>query len=124
MNLHVENVERCECVFHQGQMWVKLELALCLLLLMILQLYHLPPSLPSPVSSTSCLFTHCQPLNDSCCAVLLCFSRYCTVSLEMFSILFLSVFMYYLCEKHCKAITVQYHIADCVSWVPRLLCQI
>ena len=28
--------------------------------------------------------------------------------------------MYYLCEKHYKAITVQYYIADCVSWIPRL----
>ena len=28
--------------------------------------------------------------------------------------------MYYLCEKHYKAITVQYYIADCVSWTPRL----
>ena len=28
--------------------------------------------------------------------------------------------MYYLCEKHYKPITVQYYIADCVSWVPRL----
>ena len=28
--------------------------------------------------------------------------------------------MYYLCEKYCKLITVQYYIADCVSWVPRL----
>ena len=28
--------------------------------------------------------------------------------------------MYYLCEKYFKPITVQYYIADCVSWVPRL----
>ena len=28
--------------------------------------------------------------------------------------------MYYLCEKYYKPITVQYHIANCVSWVPRL----
>ena len=28
--------------------------------------------------------------------------------------------MYYLCEKYYKYITVQYYIADCVSWVPRL----
>ena len=25
----------------------------------------------------------------------------------------------YLCEKYYKLITVQYYIADCVSWVPR-----
>ena len=28
--------------------------------------------------------------------------------------------MYYLCEKYYTHITVQYYIADCVSWVPRL----
>ena len=28
--------------------------------------------------------------------------------------------MYYLCEKYYKPATVQYHIADCISWVPRL----
>ena len=28
--------------------------------------------------------------------------------------------MYYLCEKYYKPITVQYYIADSVSWVPRL----
>ena len=28
--------------------------------------------------------------------------------------------MYYLCEKYYKPIIVQYYIANCVSWVPRL----
>ena len=28
--------------------------------------------------------------------------------------------MYYLCEKYYKPNTVQYYIANCVSWVPRL----
>ena len=28
--------------------------------------------------------------------------------------------MYYLCEKYYKPITVEYYIADCISWVPRL----
>ena len=28
--------------------------------------------------------------------------------------------MYYLCEKYYTSITVQYYIANCVSWVPRL----
>ena len=28
--------------------------------------------------------------------------------------------MYYLCEKYYKPITVQYAIANCVIWVPRL----
>ena len=78
-----------------------------------------PSALPSPTSS-SCLFTRCQPLYASCYTVLLYFSRYCTVRLKMFS-LFLCLFVtYYLCEKYYKPITVQYCIADCVSWVPRL----
>ncbi|CAI9155259.1 unnamed protein product [Rangifer tarandus platyrhynchus] len=29
-------------------------------------------------------------------------------------------FMYYLCGKYYKPITVQYYIADCVNWVSRL----
>ena len=28
--------------------------------------------------------------------------------------------MYYLCEKYYKPMTVEYYIADCISWVPRL----
>ena len=28
--------------------------------------------------------------------------------------------MYYLCENYYKTITVQYYIAHCVAWVPRL----
>ena len=52
-------------------------------------------------------------------AVVLYFSRYCTVRLNMFYFLCL-FFMYYLCERCYKPITVQYYIADCVSWVPRL----
>ena len=33
---------------------------------------------------------------------------------------FVFVFMYYLCEKYYKPITVQYYIANCISWIPRL----
>ena len=36
----------------------------------------------------------------------------------MFS--FFIFFMYNLREKYFKPITVQYYIASCVSWVPRL----
>ena len=28
--------------------------------------------------------------------------------------------MYYLCEKYCQPILVQYYIANCVNWVPRI----
>ena len=75
-NLQVENFQRCERAFHQHQAWVKLQLGLCLLLLTILQLYHLPPPLPPPISNSSCLFTRFQPLYASCCTVLF---SYCTI---------------------------------------------
>ena len=78
----------------------------------------LPTSSPSPASN-SCLFSQCQPLNASCKIVLLYFSRYCTVRLEM-SIFCVCSFMYYLREKYYKPITVQYYIADHVNWIPRL----
>ena len=69
----------------------------------------------------SCLFTQCQPLYASCCTVLPYFSRYCTVRLKCFIFCVCLFFMYYLYEKYCKPIiTVQYYIADCVSWVPKL----
>ena len=38
----------------------------------------------------------------------------------MFYFVCLIVFMYYLCEKYYKPITVQSYIADCVHRVPRL----
>ena len=43
---------------------------------------------------------------------------YCTIKNVFF--IFCLFCMYYLCEKYYKPITVQYYIADCVSWVPRL----
>ena len=38
----------------------------------------------------------------------------------MFSLFLCLSVMYYLCEKYYKPIPVQYYIAYCVSWVPRL----
>ena len=62
----------------------------------------------------------CQPLYASCCTVLLYFSRYCTVRLKMFVFCVSFSYMYYLCEKYYTPVTVQYYLADGVSWVPRL----
>ena len=79
---HVElNPARNQNLCHQHQVWVTLQLALQLLVLMTLQLYHLPPPLSPPISNSSCLFTWCQPLDASCCTVLLYFSRCCTVKI-------------------------------------------
>ena len=83
--------------------------------LTILQLYRLPPQLLPPVGNPSCLFARCQPLYARCCAELLYFPRYCTVRLNMFYFACL-FFMYYLCKKYYKPITIQYYIVDCVSW--------
>ena len=68
--LQVANFQSCEHAVHQSQVWVKSQLALWLLLLMIIQLYHVPPSLPPPVSNSSGLFTQCQSLYANCCTVL------------------------------------------------------
>ena len=106
-NLQAVNFERCKCAFHQRQAWVKLHLALRLLLLVILQPYHLPTSSPSFISNSSCLFARCQPLWSCCCTELVCFPGYCTAELKMFSLLsaFVCLLMY-LSEKYYKPITV------------------
>ena len=49
------------------------------------------------------------------------FSRYCTVRLKKFFVfVFMYVYMYHSCKNYYKPIAVQYYIAGCVSWVPRL----
>ena len=61
-----------------------------------------------------------MPQYASCCTVLLYFSRYYTVRLKCFIYFLHLFFMYYLCEKYYKSVTVQSYVASCVSWVPRL----
>ena len=90
---------------------MKLQLALHLPLLTILQLYHLPPPFPPPVSNSS----PCRPAVVRYYCV---FQGNCTIRLKMLNFCFF--LMYYLCEKSYKPITVLYYIADCVNWVPRL----
>ena len=112
-NLHIVNFQRCKRVFHQCQVWVKLQLALHLLLLMILQLYHLPPPLPPPVSNSSCLFTGCQPLDASCTTVLFKVLYYKINNVFfIFCVCFLCII--------CLTVLLQYSVASCVSWIPRL----
>ena len=75
-------------------------------------------ALPSPTSSPFSnghllpvsLMPPCLPP-----VVLLYFSR-----LKIYFIFCVCFFMYYLCKKYCKPVTVQYCVVDCVSWVPRL----
>ena len=97
---------RSQNLCHQCQASVKLQLALHLLLVIILQFYNLAPPLPSSLGNSSCLFTHCGLLCDIYCTVPLWSSRYCTIWLKMsYSYLFV---MYYLCKKYYKPFTVQY----------------
>ena len=53
------------------------------------------------------------------CTTVLLKVPHCRVK-NVFFIFCACFFMDYLCEKYYKPITVQYYIADCVSWVPRL----
>ena len=99
MNLQVADFQRCHCATTQTSLdpvfrradriesskepepvpstsnMSDIALVLCLRLLMIFQLYHLPLSLPPPISNSSCLFTQGQPLYASCCTILWYFSR-------------------------------------------------
>ena len=53
------------------------------------------------------------------CATVLFKVLYCKIKNVFFVFLCFSVF-YVLCENYYKPITVQYYLADGVSWVPRL----
>ena len=85
-----------------------------------------PSALLSPTSSPSSsqqLFLPVPTMPAPVCQLLYCTTvlfkvLYCKIK-NVFFILCL-FFMYYLREKYYKPITVQYYIADCVSWVPRL----
>ena len=100
----VDRIESSKEQEHVPSMSGMSEIAACpqLLWLMIFQLYHFPPPLPPPISNSSCLFTRCPPLYSSCCTVLLCFSRYYTMGLKIFSLFF--VFVCFLCIICVKSI--------------------
>ena len=61
-----------------------------------------------------------MPLCAGCYTGRLYFSRYCTVRLKMFSLIFVHFLYVLLYFKYYKPITAQYYIANGVSWVPRL----
>ena len=76
------------------------EIVVCLrlLLLTVLQLHHLSPPLLPPVSSSSCLFTGCQPLDARCCTMLLLFKvLYCKIKNVFF--IFCVCFLCIICVK-------------------------
>ena len=78
-----------------------------------------PTSSPSSISSSCCLFTWCQPPVCQLLyrATVLFKVLYCKIKNVLFLCLF---FMYYLCDKYYKPITVQHHEASCVCWAPSL----
>lgn len=55
-------------------------------------------------------------LYDSCCTVLLCFSRYFTIILKKY----VYIHIYYFYKNFYKLIIVQHHKVDCVSGVPKI----
>ena len=72
----------------------------------------------STVQSTvkQCLCPGCLEAGVKAAVMQYCIFKalYCKVKNVLF------VFIYYLCEKYYKHITVQRYIADCVFWIPRL----
>ena len=133
-NFQVLNFQRCRCasgssknqnLSHEHQTWVTFQLALCLLPLMILQLYHLPHILhPQSVTLLACSLVaspympafYCSMIFSKvrkCKIILFCVRLYCKITF----FLFFCLFMYYLYEKYHKPITIQYYIVNCVSWL-------
>ena len=95
---------------------MRLQLALPLLLLTILQLYHLPP----PLLLQSAALLACSLDASPCMPAVVLY--YCTFQgtvclIKMFS-LFLCLFflMYYLYEKYYKPITVLRYIVNRAHW--------
>ena len=84
------NPSRNQKLYCQRQAWVKLEPALHLLLLMILQFYHLPPPHLPPGSNSSCLFPWCWRPAVVLYTILF---RYCTVRFKM-----CSLFLVFICS--------------------------
>ena len=60
----------------------------------------------------------CMPTPCASCYTELSKILYCKIQNVFF--IFCVCLLYYLCEKYYKPMTVQYYIASCVSWVPRL----
>ena len=112
-NLLVANLQGCKLASHQPRTSVTIPFFLRLLSLMVLRLYHLLHPLPAAVSNSSPV-TQCQPLQASCCTVLLYLSRSCTARSKILLIC-CACWLYYVCDMYHKLITSQYYIVNCVS---------
>ena len=89
---HASGSRKDQNLCHRRQARVKLQLALSLLVLTILHLYHFPPPLSPPVTNSSSLFTHCQPMYAGCCTFVVYFSRYCKIKNFYFLFVFYVLF--------------------------------
>ena len=91
------NLAGNENLCHQHQAWVRLQLAVCVLLLMVLQLYHLPLSLSPAVSNLlpvhSLSASVCQLLK---CTIVLFKTLYCKTEnvFSMFAFAFSVLFLW------------------------------
>ena len=93
---------------------MKLQLAFHLVLLTILQLYHLPPLPPSSQKLLLSVHSILAPVFQLLyCTIVLFKFLYYKIKNVYFCLLFL-------CTICVESITVQYYIANCVSWLPRL----
>ena len=120
-NLQVSYFQRRKCVFRHHQAWVKA--AAC----PPSPIADNPSALPSPTSSPSSSQELLLCSLDARLCIPAVVLYYCALQgtiLKDLNIFFTFCaclfFMYYLCEKYYKPITVWYHEADCVSRVPRL----
>ena len=102
------NPARNQNLCHQHQPWVKLQVVLSLLLLMILCLYHL--------QSVTLLACSLDASPRMPAIVLYNCTFQDTIRLKMLSLFFVFFFMYYSYESYYKLITVQYYIANIISW--------
>ena len=79
------------------------------------------PSFTSSPSSSQQLFLPFSLMPAPICQLLYyTFQSTVLLRLKMFALFCFFFLMYYLCEKYYKPNIVQYYIASCVSWVPRL----
>ena len=82
------------------------------------------PSLTSFPFSSQKLFWPVHWMSASLCYLLDCatvlFKALCCKIKYVFFIFLCLFFMYHLCEKHYKPVTMQYYIASLVSWVSRI----
>ena len=126
-NLHVMNFQRCE---RASGSWRETEPELSTSSMSEIAACPLSPVADNPFSSTiSHLLPVLQSVTLPACSldaspcmptvVLYCCTLQGTALWDLKCLFFVFVF-YVLCEKYYRAIIMQYYIADCVSWVPRL----